>query len=188
MKEHNEALTKKLAAVQTVGEAYSMAFLAIRAANVVQESLAKYSDFASANAAKMLADAVLNVTLQLKPLQGVQPAGLTEPIPAATWKPLKASIAGLYNAWWAIEEVLPESERQTGWEVLGSILYESAKAVPQLIKDTADLVTDIPTDALSKLLKAAWPLLLAATVILIGGVYLAVSTGAAVTPKVRVST
>jgi hypothetical protein len=194
LKARNEALFARFATVKTVGDAWNVAIEALRESLAVAQKLGESTGPEIVSAMRMLQDARKNVDINLEPFRTPDNDA---PLPLASWKHLKAAIGGLYATWWAIEDVLPESERHTAWEAWGSMVLDIGAAVPDAAKATIDFAGDLggkavgaaadaASNVLWKFVKGAWPILLAAGVVLTAGVYLAAS-GVAV-PKVKVST
>jgi predicted trehalose synthase len=192
-KAQNEALFKRFTQVRTNGDAWAMGMEATRGALQVAQELAQSTGPEIVDAIGMLQNASADVHRYLAPMSGAD----DEPVSAASWKDLRGAIGRLYNTWWAIEDVLPPSQRHTAWQAWGAILLDVGASVPEAAKATIDFAGDLASDAIGagakaasnvlwQFVKGAWPILLAAGVVLGAGVYLA-ATGVAV-PKVKVST
>jgi hypothetical protein len=192
-KAQNEALFKRFTQVRTNGDAWAMGMEATRGALQVAQELAQSTGPEIVDAIGMLQNASADVHRYLTPMSGAD----DEPVSAASWKDLRGAIGRLYNTWWAIEDVLPPSQRHTAWQAWGAIVLDVGASVPAAAKATIDFAGDLASDAVGagakaasnvlwQFVKGAWPILLAAGVVLGAGVYLA-ATGVAV-PKVKVST
>lgn len=191
--ERNRALAAKLGTITTVGEAWLFGMQASADGLVALAELKKSTGIEESAAERIIADVQRDLMRYLGPMKGETGA----PVPAATWKDLKGAIGRMYSALWAVEEVLPPQVRHTAWQSWGEIMGDILGAVPQAAAATIDYAGNLAADTigaganaasniLGKFIKGAWPILLAAAVILGAGVYLA-TTGVAI-PKVKVST
>lgn len=187
-REKNVALAKRLAAVRTNGEAWAFWREALDLAKATGESLGGFVDSASIDLNRRLTDSILNATRYMEPLSGQD----SDPVSAPSWKQARAAIGGLFAMVWAIEEVHPEAVRSTPWQMWATLVVELPGATVEyagdLAQETIRQATDAAKDTIWTFIKGAWPLLLAAGVVLAGGVYLAATGRAKVLPKVKVST
>lgn len=186
-RDKNVALAKRLQLVRTNGDAWAFSIQALRDARATSESLGKYVDPASVGALEMMTNAIHDVSINLDPFTGSDDT----PVSAASWKELRGAIGRLYALWWAIEDVIPESERLTPWELWATLAVELPAAVIEQAGDMAGELANKAaagaTNVVWQFIKGAWPILLAGAVVLGGGIYLA-ATGRAVLPGVKVST
>lgn len=181
--ERNKEISRTLGTVATNGQAIVAAWRAVKHAEAAQADLADYPfDIAAQNAIRSLGDYIRQIARFVAPLEGGDP---NVPVSDPTWRPLKNTIGGTYALLFAIEENLSADSRETFATLAGQIFIDAVQAFPKVVEAALEGVGTLAGavgagagKGIGEILKGAWPLLLAAAVIVGAGIYLATSTGA----------
>jgi hypothetical protein len=179
----NREIYANLQTVETAGQALVAALRAVKQAEQVQVELAGYPfDIAAQNAIRQLGNYIREIKRYAEPLAGSDP---NAPVSEPSWKPLRNTIGGMYGFVWAVEDTLSADARETFASFVATVFIDAIQAFPKVIEATLEGVGTVVGAAgagvskgLGQIIKGAWPILLAAAVVIGAGIYLATSTGA----------
>lgn len=178
LQQRNVALANTLRAAETNGQALAYTTRAIEAARLASEDLASYVwDIAAQRVVRDLTDYVRMIVKNSEPMMGSDP---NAPVAAASWKLLRANIGGMYALIWAAEETLGPDARETFVGLAAQIFVDAVKSVPVILKGAIEAAGDVAGaagagagNALAKVLKGTWPVLLVLAVVAGAGIYVA---------------
>lgn len=172
----NREIYANLQTVETAGQAMVAAQRAVKQAEQVRIELAGYPfDIAAQDAIRQLGNYIREIKRYAEPLAGSDPSA---PVSEPSWKPLRNTIGACYGFMWAVEDTLTPDARDTFVSFIAHVFTEAVKAIPKILRDSAEYVASLPRETLWGLIKGAWPILLGAAVLIGAGIYVATSTDA----------